>query len=59
MHLLTSRSILAFHLAAQENSFTKAADTLNVSQPAISHGVRQLEERLGVELLNVTRKGSF
>lgn len=57
MHLLTSRSILAFHLAAQENSFTKAADTLNVSQPAISHGVRQLEERLGVELFERNPQG--
>ena len=57
MHLLTSRSILAFHLAAQENSFTKAADALNVSQPAISHGVRQLEERLGIELFERNPQG--
>lgn len=33
-------------------SFTKAAAELNVTQSAVSHGVRDLEQRLGVELLS-------
>lgn len=37
-------------------SFTKAAATLGVSQPALSHTVRQLEARLGVRLLMRTTR---
>ncbi len=43
---------LIFFLAvARERSFTRAAATLGVSQPALSQTVRTLEERLGVRLL--------
>jgi DNA-binding transcriptional LysR family regulator len=41
----------AFHAVAGERSFTKAAKRLNVSQSALSHAVRGLEEELGVRLL--------
>jgi DNA-binding transcriptional LysR family regulator len=37
----------AFLAVAQSGSFSKAADKLNVTQPAISHAIRRLEERLG------------
>ena len=40
-----------FSAVAQECSFTRAAARLNMSQPAISRAMRQLEERLGVRLL--------
>jgi LysR family glycine cleavage system transcriptional activator/LysR family transcriptional regulator of beta-lactamase len=40
----------AFEAAARNRSFTKAAAELNVSQAAVSHIVRELEERLGVPL---------
>ena len=40
----------AFEAAARHLSFTKAADELNVTQAAISHQVKALEERLGVVL---------
>jgi LysR family glycine cleavage system transcriptional activator len=40
----------AFEAAARHLSFTKAADELNVTQAAISHQIRGLEERLGVQL---------
>lgn len=44
------RAIAAFEAAARHESFTKAADELNLTQSAISHAVRALEDRLGVEL---------
>ncbi|MCC6776408.1 MAG: LysR family transcriptional regulator [Hyphomicrobiales bacterium] len=40
----------------REMSFTKAAAKLGVSQPALSHTIRQLEARLGVRLLNRTTR---
>lgn len=40
----------AFEAAARHLSFTRAAEELNVTQAAISHQVKALEERLGVEL---------
>ena len=43
-------ALRAFEAAARHLSFTKAADELNVTQAAISHQVKALEERLGVVL---------
>ena len=40
----------AFEAAARLLSFTRAADELNVTQTAISHQIRRLEEQLGVRL---------
>jgi LysR family glycine cleavage system transcriptional activator len=40
----------AFEAAARHASFTKAAAELNVTQAAISHQVKALEERLGAPL---------
>jgi LysR family glycine cleavage system transcriptional activator len=40
----------AFEAAARHLSFTKAADELNVTQAAISHQVKALEDWLGVPL---------
>ena len=51
--------LLAFLAIAREGSFTKAAAQLGVSQSALSHTMRGLEERLGVRLLTrTTRKVS-
>jgi DNA-binding transcriptional LysR family regulator len=49
-------SLLAFVAVGQERSFTKAAGKLGVSQSALSHTIRQLEERLGVRLLTRTTR---
>lgn len=46
------RAIAAFEAAARHESFTKAADELNLTQSAISHAVRSLELRLGVDLFD-------
>src|SRR5437868_9433296 len=46
----------AFIAVARERSFTKAAARLGVSQSALSHTMRALEERLGVRLLSRTTR---
>src|SRR5215216_6053999 len=48
--------LLAFLAVARERSFTRAAAQLGVSQSALSHTVRGLEERLGVRLLTRTTR---
>lgn len=40
----------AFEAAARQQSFVKAADELCVTQSAISHRIKQLEDDLGVRL---------
>jgi len=46
----------AFALVAEERSFTRAAARLGVSQSALSHSVRGLEKRLGLQLLARTTR---
>ncbi|WMJ68103.1 LysR family transcriptional regulator [Stenotrophomonas sp. 24(2023)] len=48
--------LLAFVHVAREGSFTRAAAQLGVSQSALSHAMRALEERLGVRLLTRTTR---
>src|SRR6266581_3339263 len=48
--------LLAFVAVGRERSFTKAAAKLGVSQSALSHTIRELEERLGVRLLTRTTR---
>jgi DNA-binding transcriptional LysR family regulator len=48
--------LLAFLAVARERSFTRAAAKLGVSQSALSHTIRGLEERLGVRLLSRTTR---
>ena len=40
----------AFYAVAESKSFSKAADHLHISQPAISYSIKELEEQLGVKL---------
>jgi DNA-binding transcriptional LysR family regulator len=47
---------LAFLAVAREQSFTRAAAKLGVSQSALSHTMRELEERLGMRLLTRTTR---
>jgi DNA-binding transcriptional LysR family regulator len=46
----------SFLVVARERSFTKAAAKLGVSQSALSHTMRELEERLGLRLLTRTTR---
>ena len=48
--------LLAFLAVARERSFTKAAAKLGISQSALSHTIRGLEERLGLRLLTRTTR---
>jgi DNA-binding transcriptional LysR family regulator len=48
--------LVAFFAVARERSFTKAAAQLGVSQSALSHNIRGLEERLGLRLLTRTTR---
>jgi LysR family glycine cleavage system transcriptional activator len=50
-------ALRAFEAAARHLSMTRAADELRVTHAAVSHQVRQLEERLGVPLFQRTRRG--
>jgi DNA-binding transcriptional LysR family regulator len=48
--------LVSFVAVARARSFTGAAAKLNVSQSALSHTIRELEERLGVRLLTRTTR---
>jgi len=48
--------ILVFLAVARERSFTRAASKLGMTQSALSHIIRGLEERLGVRLLTRTTR---
>ncbi|CAN7281708.1 LysR family transcriptional regulator [Phyllobacterium sp. LjRoot231] len=48
--------LIVFLAVAREQSFTKAAAKLGVSQSALSHTIRGLEERLGLRLLTRTTR---
>lgn len=56
MHRGDLNDLLALLAVGRERSFTKAAAKLGVSQSALSHTIRGLEERLGVRLLTRTTR---
>ncbi len=49
-------ALSAFTVVAAERSFTRAATKLGMSQSALSHAMRSLEERLGMALLSRTTR---
>lgn len=51
-------SLSTFMVVAREKSFTRAAAQLGVTQSALSHSMRVLEERMGVRLLARTTRGA-
>jgi len=46
-----------FYIVAIKQNITKASEELNISQPAITKHIKNLEDSLGVILFNRTRKG--
>jgi DNA-binding transcriptional LysR family regulator len=48
--------LAAFVVVAEAGSFTRAAASLRMSQSALSHAMRQLEERIGIRLLARTTR---
>jgi DNA-binding transcriptional LysR family regulator len=56
MKLTQLDGMLAFVAVAQTRSFTAAAATLEVTPPAVSQAVKQLEDRIGVRLFHRTTR---
>src|SRR5207249_1373044 len=56
MHRGNLNDLMAFLAVGQERSFTRAAAKLGISQSALSHTIRGLEERLGLRLLTRTTR---
>ncbi|MCE8017757.1 LysR family transcriptional regulator [Halomonas sp. MCCC 1A17488] len=54
---LPLNALRAFEASARHLSFTRAADELNVTQAAVSHQVKLLEERLGTALFKRLPRG--
>ncbi len=50
--LTSVKSLLGFEAAARNLSFTEAAKELNLTQTAISHQIKSLEQQLGLKLFN-------
>ena len=50
--LLPFKALLVFEAVTRNSSFTKAAEELNVTQSAISHQIKNLEEYFCVKLLD-------
>ena len=46
-----------FKIVADEENLTKASKKLYISQPAVTQGIKKLEEQLGGSLFHRTPKG--
>ncbi|SFO10890.1 transcriptional regulator, LysR family [Roseovarius lutimaris] len=51
------RSLRYFAAISQAKSITKAAEKLHIAQPAVSRQIQNLEEEIGVRLMNRSRAG--
>jgi len=49
---VADRRLQVFHAVAKVSSFTRAAESLHMTQPAVTHQIRQLEEELGTRLFD-------
>jgi len=50
-------TLLAFVTVAREGSVSKAAEVLNLTQPAVSHQIKRLSEETGITLFRRTATG--
>ena len=49
---MSDRRLQVFHTVAKLLSFTKAADQLHMTQPAVTFQIRQLEEQFDTRLFD-------
>ncbi|HEY2816600.1 MAG TPA: LysR family transcriptional regulator [Casimicrobiaceae bacterium] len=54
---MADRRLQVFHAVAKHLSFTRAAETLFMTQPAVTFQIRQLEEHFGTRLFDRTHGG--
>lgn len=57
MKIVDPRHLLQFHEIIRTGSFTRAAATLGLTQPALTRNMKLMEGRLGFELLVRSRQG--
>jgi DNA-binding transcriptional LysR family regulator len=56
---ITIRQLQVFEAVARHNGFTRAAEELHLTQPAVSMQVKQLEEQVGLPLFEQVGKKIF
>ena len=54
---MADRRLQVFHAVAKHLSFTKAAEALFMTQPAVTFQIRQLEDHFGTRLFDRTHGG--
>jgi len=57
--MLNLHALRLFHRAAELGSVTKAAQQLNISQPAVTSQIKKLEREIGMTLLSPHGRGVF
>ena len=57
MRIIDPRHLLQFHEIIRTGSFTRAATTLGLTQPALTRNMKLMEGRLGFELMIRSRQG--